>query len=155
MASLRQHLISRFKSETGAELVEFAIIFPILIVVFAAMIDFGFLMQRYEVVTNAAREGARIGVLPGYSIPDVQARVQTYLTASGLTATVAPASVTFSTQTLPSGLTVNVVQVTVEYPSSFLLMAPFAGLIGGSAPGTVTLRGTSIMRIEQSGSGGS
>ena len=47
-------------------------------------------LERAAVLTNAAREGARIGVLPGYSIPDVQARVQTYLTASGLTASVPP-----------------------------------------------------------------
>ena len=30
------------------------------------IIDFGFLFQRYEVVTNAAREGARVAILPGY-----------------------------------------------------------------------------------------
>ena len=48
------------------------------------------MFQRYEVVTNAAREGARVGVLPDFTATDVQNRVNGYLAASGLTAT-APA----------------------------------------------------------------
>ena len=35
------------------------------------IIDFGFLFQRYETVTNAAREGARMAVLPDYTEDDV------------------------------------------------------------------------------------
>ena len=46
--------------------------------------DFGILFQRYEVVTNAAREGARIAVLPGYADADVDARVRQYVQAGGL-----------------------------------------------------------------------
>ena len=56
-------------SERGAELVEFAFVFPTLLLVMLGIIDFGFLFQRYEVVTNAAREGARVAILPGYQTP--------------------------------------------------------------------------------------
>jgi Flp pilus assembly protein TadG len=73
--------------ERGAELVEFAFVFPTLLLVMLGIIDFGFLFQRYEVVTNAAREGARVAILPGYADADVQARVTQYLTAGGLTGT--------------------------------------------------------------------
>ena len=45
------------------------------------------MFRALEAVTNAAREGARVGVLPGYDPPDVQARVDAYLAASGLTGT--------------------------------------------------------------------
>jgi hypothetical protein len=102
-------------------------------------------------VTNAAREGARLAMLSTYTVADVQARVQNYLTDSGLTASAPPADVTYSNETLPSGLIVRVVTVTVEYPTQFFLMQPFAGLIGGSAPGTVTLRAASVMRVEAAG----
>ena len=61
--SLRQ----RLRSERGAELIEFALVFPVLLLVVLGIVDFGFLFQRMEVVTNAAREGARMAVLPGYS----------------------------------------------------------------------------------------
>ena len=57
------------RSERGAELIEFALVFPTLLLVMLGIIDFGFLFQRYEVVTNAAREGARVAILPGYSMP--------------------------------------------------------------------------------------
>ena len=67
--------------------IEFAFVFPTLLLVMLGIIDFGFLFQRYEVVTNAAREGARVAILPGYGNADVQARVNQYLTAGGLTGT--------------------------------------------------------------------
>jgi hypothetical protein len=47
------------------ELIELALILPMLLLMFAAIVDFGLLFQRYLVVSNAAREGARIAVLPG------------------------------------------------------------------------------------------
>ena len=69
----------RLKGERGAELIEFALVFPLLLLVILGIVDFGFLFQRMEVVTNAAREGARVGVLPGYLQADVQARVTQYI----------------------------------------------------------------------------
>ena len=53
-------------AERGAALVEFALAVPLLLVVIAGIVDFGFVFQRYEVITNAAREGARLASLPGY-----------------------------------------------------------------------------------------
>ena len=81
------NLYRRLACEKGAELIEFALVFPLLLLVMFGIMDFGLLFQRYETVTNAAREGARIAVLPGYAQADVQARVTQYLAASGLTAT--------------------------------------------------------------------
>ncbi len=53
---------TRRGDERGAALVEFALALPLLLVVIAGIVDFGFVFQRYEVVTNAAREGARLAV---------------------------------------------------------------------------------------------
>jgi Flp pilus assembly protein TadG len=151
MASLRAHL-RRTTDDTGAELIELAIVLPILLLVCAAIMDFGFLFQRYEVVTNAAREGARVAVLPGYSVADVQNRVQSYLTASGLTGT-ATTSVTYAPQTVPpSGLIINTANVTVQYPSPFAFIGPIAGMVGGGGWSSITLRATSVMRVEAGGS---
>lgn len=83
-------LYRRLRSEYGAELIEMAIVAPLLMMLLAAMFDFGFAFRNWEVVTNAAREGARIGVLPGYNCSpgagvagDVEARVQDYMTGAG------------------------------------------------------------------------
>ena len=72
------------ESERGAELIEFALVLPLLLLIILGIVDFGFMFQRFEVVTNAAREGARIAVLPGYATADVEARVQNYLTTGGV-----------------------------------------------------------------------
>ena len=71
--------LSRVRSEAGAELVEFALVLPIMLLVVAGIIDFGLLLQRQLVVTNAAREGARIAILPNYGAADVQARVTQFV----------------------------------------------------------------------------
>ena len=70
--------LRRWRSEDGAQLVEFALVLPLLLLVMLGIAEFGFMFQRYEVVTNAAREGARLAVLPGYTDADVQARVASY-----------------------------------------------------------------------------
>ena len=66
------------RSELGAELIEFAFALPLLLVVVLGIADYGFMMQRFEVLSNAAREGARVAILPGYAPGDVTARVDQY-----------------------------------------------------------------------------
>src|SRR5207248_3214821 len=71
MATLKQSLLRRLaKSESGAELIEFALTLPLLLLLVLGIIEFGFMFQEYEVLTNAAREGARIAVLPTYGATD-------------------------------------------------------------------------------------
>ena len=49
----------RLRGESGAELIETALTLPLLLLVVVGIIEFGFVFQKYEVITNAAREGAR------------------------------------------------------------------------------------------------
>jgi Flp pilus assembly protein TadG len=58
---------ARRSTERGQAVIELALTLPLLLVVVFGIIDFGFMFQRYEAVTNAAREGARIGVLADYT----------------------------------------------------------------------------------------
>jgi hypothetical protein len=81
----------RLGSERGAELIELAMVTPVLLMILAAIFDFGFMFRSWEVVTNAAREGARVGTLPSYSCDpaapggtqDVEDRVEAYMAAAG------------------------------------------------------------------------
>ncbi len=138
---------SGWKSERGAELVEFALVFPTLLLVMLGIIDFGFLFQHYEVVTNAAREGARVAVLPGYQDSDVQARVTQYMTAGGLTET-SPATVGAPQTLAVGGQCITVRPVTVNYNHQFLFLGPIIGLMGSSGFSNKTLTATSAMRSE-------
>ena len=54
-------------------------VLPLLLVVIAGIVDFGFAFQRFEVITNAAREGARLGTLSNYGSAAIKQRVQDYI----------------------------------------------------------------------------
>jgi Flp pilus assembly protein TadG len=148
--------------ERGNAVIELALTLPLLLLVVLGIFDFGLMFQRYEVVTNAAREGARVGVLPGYSTDDAAARARQYLDSGGITGTDGAcgsavagnrcAQAAFSTTTITGSTpakTVNEVTVTVEYVHQHLWVGPIMNLFGGSL-GVVTLRAVSTMRVEGS-----
>jgi Flp pilus assembly protein TadG len=136
---------SGLRSERGAELIEFAVVMPILIFIIAGIFEFGMMFRAYEAVTNAAREGARVGVLPGYDVPDVQARVNQYLAASGLATT---PTTTVTNQTLATGAgTFTARRVNVVYPYPFVVLSGFAPFFGGTF-GSINLTAAAVMRSE-------
>jgi Flp pilus assembly protein TadG len=53
----------RTRRDRGQSLVEFALVLPIFLVLFFAVIDFGSAIFTYNSLTNAAREGARLAVV--------------------------------------------------------------------------------------------
>jgi len=146
MAGMR--LLRRLRGERGAELIETALTLPLILLVAVGIIEFGFVFQKYEVITNAAREGARVYVLPNFSATDAQTRVNQYLTAAGLDPAVAtvPVPAAPASEAL-GGTCIWTVTVTVGYPHS----SPFFAGIGnyfGKSFGTYTLHATSKMRRE-------
>jgi Flp pilus assembly pilin Flp len=140
---------SRWANESGAELIEFALVLPLLLLVLLGIIDFGFLFQRYEVVTNAAREGARVAVLPGYADADVVARVNQYLTAGGLNGPHDPPVVAHPAPISVGGYCAAVTSVTVTYPYSYSFVGGIAAYFGAGGLGSRTaLTAISEMRNE-------
>ena len=71
----------------GQSLVEFALVFPVFILILAGILDFGFMLYSRMTVINAAREGARAAVLADNVLLDMQTAVQTAViaTSNGLT----------------------------------------------------------------------
>lgn len=49
--------------QRGVAAVEFALILPLLIVVLFGIVDFGLMIYNKAMITNAAREGARAGIV--------------------------------------------------------------------------------------------
>jgi Flp pilus assembly protein TadG len=141
--SLRRFL----RAEAGAELLEFALAMPILLVVLAAIVDMGFLFRDYEVVTNAAREGARMASLPGWTESDVRARVNRYLAAGGFqgTATTTVSDVVIADA---NGRSIGGVKVVVDAPHDYWILGPIVKLVQSADLPMTTLRGASTMRSE-------
>src|SRR5437870_1165231 len=121
---------ARWSREAGAEIVEFALVLPLLLLVVLGIIDFGFLFQRYEVVTNAAREGARVAVLPGYGDADAVLRVDQYLKAGGLTGEYEAPVIASALLPGVNGHCAAVTSVTVTYPHTFSFVGGIAGYFG-------------------------
>ena len=142
-------------SESGAELVEFALALPLLLVVFGGIVDFGMLLSRQQVLSNAAREGARIAVLPGYTTPDVQARVLAFVQEGTNNPSASPVTAVNPVVIDPGGgPPFTAAQVTVSLADQFIVLGPIMALAGGTGSfGTITLTATSTMRVETVSSG--
>jgi Flp pilus assembly protein TadG len=51
------------KSQRGASAVEFAILIPVIVMLFFAIFEFGIAFNNYIALTHAAREGARLAAV--------------------------------------------------------------------------------------------
>jgi Flp pilus assembly protein TadG len=66
----------------AAALVEMAMVLPIFVTVTLGIVEFGRAMMVAQLVTNAAREGARLGALDGTTNAEVTQAVTEFLQAS-------------------------------------------------------------------------
>jgi Flp pilus assembly protein TadG len=123
----------------GASAVEFAIVAPIFFMVVLGIIEFGRMIMVQQVMTNAAREGARVAVIDECTTARVNTKVQEYLT----TARVNGASVTVSPDPPSTAGFDQPVTVTIqcEFADVSWLPAPF--FLGGR-----TLEASAVMRRE-------
>lgn len=138
--------------ERGQALLETAIMLPLVLLVSVGIFEFGRAYQTWQVLTNAAREGARVAILPGSTTSDVQSRVMTALQAGQLPNTAGATVDVNQNATVSIGATNAAASiVTVNYPYSFMVLNPVANLVVtgstlGGAP--MTLAATSQMRNE-------
>jgi Flp pilus assembly protein TadG len=149
--SFTRRLRSRIGSDRGAEIIEMAIVAPIFAMLLAAMFDFGFLFRNWELVTNAAREGARVGVLPNYSCDgstaDIQQRVDKYMAAAGMdNPSLYSVNVGVTAVATDAG-SFSACVVTVGMTQPLPSLSVF-GAIFGSNIGDVHVKAGSVMRTE-------
>lgn len=79
----------------GQSLVEFALVFPIAILLLMAVFDVGRAVFAYNGLTNAAREGARLAAV-NQDVAKVKQRVQTMTFGTGVTNLASPNFVRFN-----------------------------------------------------------
>lgn len=130
----------------GQALVEFAIVLPVFFLVVAGMFDFGLGIYSDLTLVNAAREGARLGVIDPGNTSAIENRVREMagnLDSSKLKVTVAcerPSGGSFTACTSPMWLPGDATKVTVDYDYTVF----FPVLFGTEIP----LSSESKMRIE-------
>ncbi len=104
------HPMGARKLQRGAAAVEFALVLPLLLMIFAGIIEFGVMMYDQAVITNAAREGARWGVV------QAAASVPSPMTGCGQVSSVQGGTCS-GTQSQPS----NACQVASNYSTGSLI----------------------------------
>jgi len=134
----------RSKSERGAELVEVSLVLPLVLLVSVGVFEFGRGYGTWQVLTNAAREGAREATLPSSTVASSKARALYYLSSGLLNANSATVTVD---QAFDLGAGVTGSQVTITYPFSFMVFDRVARLIGPN-PAAFTMTTSTTMRNE-------
>jgi Flp pilus assembly protein TadG len=130
-------------------MIEAALITPLVLLIMVGIFEVGRAYQTWQVLTNAAREGARAAVVPGADTETVKALVKKYITDGALPAT-PDVNVNQAATIDVNGTTVLGSQVTVDYPFEFMVLQPVARLVvkDSKAGQPLTMRATSLMRNE-------
>jgi Flp pilus assembly protein TadG len=137
--------------QRGTALIEAAVTIPILLLIAIGIFEFGRAYQTWQILTNAAREGARIAVLPGSNDGAVQGRVTEYMQDGQLLdASDGMVSVNRAATLTVGGASVSASEVTVNYPYHFIVLQPVAELVspGATVGGALTMRASATMRNE-------
>lgn len=127
------------RNRRGAAAVEFAVVAPVFFLLVFGMIEYGRMVMVQQLLTNAAREGARVGVLDNSTAADVTTAVSNYLTAANINSpTIAcnPSNPSSAGYGQP-------VTVTVSIPFSQVSWLPSPMFLGGT-----TMTASSAMRRE-------
>lgn len=135
MPSRRWDPSHQHRSSAGQDLVEYALILPLLLLLLLGIAEFALVIFSHDTIANAAREGARYGSIHPTDTGGICNR------ARGLTEGMDQGALR-CTVTLPPG---RLVRVRIEYDYDWL-----TGLIMQAASGhdTLPLRSVATMRIE-------
>ncbi|HHX22955.1 MAG: TadE/TadG family type IV pilus assembly protein [Tepidanaerobacteraceae bacterium] len=127
------------KTQRGQTLVELALVLPIIVLILFGILEFGRIFHSYIVITNAAREGVRLGAV-GKPDEEIISRIREvaplHEADTRLKVTKLEPDQSARTPGLP---------MTIEVTYDVELVTP---LFSSVLPNPVTLRSKSVMRVE-------
>lgn len=131
------NVITLIRGNRGNAMVEFALVFPLLLVVCFGITEFGRAWMTMNILTSAAREGVRLAVVTAPNIAAVEQRVRDVCDAAGVEPT--------NIDVTPPDPADPERRVSVMVETDFVVIP---GRILGAFSGTIPLRTTTIMRHE-------
>jgi len=119
-------LISKFghKSEKAQELVEFALVLPLLLLIVFGVLDLGRAFHAAIAITNASREGARFGTIrPDATANEIRQATRNEAANSGIDLSASPIAVSCPDTAPPAGTCDNgePIEVTVTFNFNLLI----------------------------------
>jgi Flp pilus assembly protein TadG len=127
------------KSQKGQSMVELALILPVIILLLFGILEFGRIFYSYIVITNAAREGARIGAVGSPNSVIIQ-RIREAAPLPYADTNLSITKLEPHEEARVSGL-----PLTVEVKYEIDLVTPIFSAI---LPNPVTLKSSATMRLE-------
>ena len=140
--------------EQGAAAIEFALVLPLLIILFFGIIECSIILYDKAVITNASREGARVGIVyrfdpsntgganhPGDT--EIENTINNYI-QNHLISLGAPSTAQIPTPTRTGDAAGDILTVTVNYNYHFLVLPDFITTLTGP----ISLSATTVMRME-------
>lgn len=142
-ASAKQSTLGRHSPRRGAAVVEFAMVASLLFLLLLGIIELGRAMMVLEMLNNAARNGARIGVLQGSDNTQVTSAVTNALASGGISGTTTAIKVNGATTNVNTAVPGDAISVTVSVPYSNVTWLPSSMFLSGR-----TLGSSIVMRRE-------
>lgn len=142
--------MKRIRNQRGAALLETAITIPLILAVCVAVFEFGRAYQTWQVLTNAAREGARVAILADSTDAVVTQTVQDYLTSGALPEEKVKSALINVERTVPFGEN-TASRITVTYPFDFTVLNPVMRLLNSASTageGATNMTSVALMRNE-------
>lgn len=144
------NLIRRLSNQRGTSTLEFLVVLPTLLLIFLSSLELSRAWLTSNIATNAAREGARVGVVtpppdpnnPSFDNGPAVTRITEILAAANLTAAVPPSVTCSSTACLPDA------QVQATVTINFETVVPLFLPILGTPGSPLVLQETVRMRRE-------
>jgi Flp pilus assembly protein TadG len=151
--------IWRVRNQRGTSTLEFIVVLPTLLIIFLAGLELSRAWLAVNIATNAAREGARVGVVtpalgtPTSPIFDNSAaltRINDILTAANLSPAFPPNVTCTPPAVLPPGLSgcIPDSQVTASITLHFVTVVPLFLPVLGTPSDPLVITETTIMRRE-------
>ncbi len=132
--------------QSGISIVEFALVLPVLMLLFFSIVEFGVAFYKQQVLTSAAREAARIGVVavnPRPTAAQVEEEVYAYLDEVGLDPGKSVVTVSGA-----GGSTGDLLTVEVSYPAGLSVVSSLIGSADSQVPSGVTVTARAQSSLE-------
>ena len=116
-------------SRDGIVAVEMALLLPLLLILSFALIEYGWMFLKAQQITNAARQGARIGATPDATTAEVQTAIDNMMNAGSMGTSGYAVSISPAVEGLSPGETLTVT-VSVPYGNVGLMNLPMIPVPG-------------------------
>jgi Flp pilus assembly protein TadG len=124
----------------GAAVTEFAIVAPVIFIFVMGLIEVSRGLMVSHILTKAARQGCRLGVIEGKSNSDITASVNATLGSVGISSDTITVQINDNAADASTAQAGDEVTVLVTVPVSAVTWVPVSNFLKGNLSGQYTLR---------------